>query len=485
MTDVGRPLDTPSEYVEALSRTAQYVAGLTHDANIWDEFTRVAHTFLRTDVAAFVGRRSDGSLVVHGLFVEGPVCPVLDICRPVILQVFESGFLVTESVVFHRPYTVTVLPLTVGSDRHAMIIAHQDSGAPSRDLLNVYLAVAGLMETALSRLASQHLLLRLAGDVPLVLFQLTHYPGDEWRFSYVSHGAAVVLGIDSTALMAVPGRFLDHLPPEVGGDRLAALAPSHPRSRPLVVEMPWPAPDGGSRTLLVKAVGESPADGSVVWDGSIEDITALREAETERARQAERLKDALIQTVQVLSLTVEKRDPYTAGHQRQVAALAAAIGRELDLPADRMEGLYLGGLVHDIGKVAIPAELLSKPSRLTALECELLHTHCQAGYDIIKDVDFPWPIAEMIRQHHERFDGSGYPRGLKGDEILLEARILAVADVIDAMLSHRPYRPKRSLTAARAEIRGGAGASYDPAVAAAALRLLRRSVAARTEFLNT
>jgi putative nucleotidyltransferase with HDIG domain len=139
--------------------------------------------------------------------------------------------------------------------------------------------------------------------------------------------------------------------------------------------------------------------------------------------------------------TLEFRDPYTAGHQRRVGELAKSLAQELGCSDEEVEGVYLAGLIHDLGKVAVPAEILSKPSKLSRLEFDLIKLHSQVGYDILKDITFPWPIAEIVRQHHERLDGSGYPQGLTEKDILFESRILAVADVVEAMSSHRPYRP--------------------------------------------
>lgn len=194
---------------------------------------------------------------------------------------------------------------------------------------------------------------------------------------------------------------------------------------------------------------------------------------TERKRSEESLHGALVATVGAIAATVESRDPYTAGHQRRVADLAAAIAREMELPQKTVEGLHFGALIHDLGKVQVPAELLSKPTRLTKLEFELIKTHPQAGYDIVKEIKFPWPIAEMVHQHHERLDGTGYPQGLKGDAIALEARVLAVADVVEAMASHRPYRPGLGIDVALKEIEDKRGRWFEPAAVDACVRLFR------------
>jgi HD-GYP domain-containing protein (c-di-GMP phosphodiesterase class II) len=186
------------------------------------------------------------------------------------------------------------------------------------------------------------------------------------------------------------------------------------------------------------------------------------------------MRTGLEQAVDAIATTLEMRDPYTAGHQRRVADLAAAIAHELRLPEEQVQAIHLAGTVHDLGKIHIPAEILTKPGKLTELEYKFIKTHPQAGYDILKGIDFPWPVAQMVLQHHERLDGSGYPGGLKDGEIILEARILAVADVVEAMFSHRPYRAGLGLEAALAEITGNRGKLFDPAVVDACVKLLRQ-----------
>jgi len=202
-----------------------------------------------------------------------------------------------------------------------------------------------------------------------------------------------------------------------------------------------------------------------------QNVEELREAKAELERSYVSLSRALSQTVEALAAAAEVRDPYTAGHQRRVTELAVEIAERLGLDEKRIEGLRVASLMHDIGKLAIPAETLSKPSRLTETEYRLIQDHPQTARNILKTVEFPWPIPEIVMQHHERLDGSGYPNGLKGDEILLEARILAVADVVEAMSSHRPYRPARGIDEALAEVREGADTRYDAAVVEACTEL--------------
>ena len=187
------------------------------------------------------------------------------------------------------------------------------------------------------------------------------------------------------------------------------------------------------------------------------------------------LKGSLMKTVEVAMKLSEMRDPYTAGHEKRVAEIAVAISAELGFDTERQQGMRVAGYLHDIGKIIIPAEILSKPSKLNDIEYSLVKYHVQAGYDAIKDVDFPWPVAEVVFQHHERLDGTGYPRGLKGEEIIMEARILSVADVVESMSSHRPYRAELGIEKALAEIERGSGIIYDATVVDACIKLFREN----------
>jgi len=202
-------------------------------------------------------------------------------------------------------------------------------------------------------------------------------------------------------------------------------------------------------------------------------ITARKQTEVELQQTLENLRKAVGATIQVMVSAVEMRDPYTAGHQTRVADLASAITTEMGLPQDKIDGIHMAGSIHDIGKLSIPAEILSKPTKLTNIEFSLIKEHSQKGYDMLKDVESPWPLAEIVYQHHERMDGSGYPRNLKGNEILIEARIMAVADVVESMASHRPYRPALGIDVALEEIETNRGTLYDNTVADACLRLFR------------
>ena len=215
-------------------------------------------------------------------------------------------------------------------------------------------------------------------------------------------------------------------------------------------------------------------DGSgcpVLYEGSMEDVSERRRSQ-EQLRQQLKVTQALFhQTVRSLATTVRFRDSYTAGHQDNVARLAGAMARQMGLPGNTVTGIEVAGQLHDIGKINVPVRYLCKPGRLVGLEWECMKQHAQTGYEILRDIGFPWPVAQWVLAHHERLDGSGYPLGLTGEAIPLEARILAVADVLDAMASNRPYRPALGLEAALAELRLHQGVRYEPQAVDAALAL--------------
>jgi putative nucleotidyltransferase with HDIG domain len=229
--------------------------------------------------------------------------------------------------------------------------------------------------------------------------------------------------------------------------------------------------DGTTFPVEVDVVSVDRGDSQYIL-GIARDITERKNAEGRVTDTLTKLKRSLDGIIQAMATVVEMRDPYTAGHQRRVADLAVGIGREMGLHEDRLEGLRVSGLLHDIGKIAVPAEILSKPGRLTNVEFDIIRGHPEAGHAILAQVDFPWPVAKVALQHHEAMNGSGYPAGLRGDEILLESRILAVADVVEAMASHRPYRPALGIEAALAEVLRERGRRFDPDVADACVRLI-------------
>jgi PAS domain S-box-containing protein/putative nucleotidyltransferase with HDIG domain len=201
------------------------------------------------------------------------------------------------------------------------------------------------------------------------------------------------------------------------------------------------------------------------------DVTERKQAEEEVKRGYEQLQETLISTVHALATTVEMRDPYTAGHQRRTTILACAMAEEMGLTEEQFDGLRMAGLVHDIGKISVPAAILNKPGSLSEIEFNIIKTHPQVGYNILKEIEFSWPVAQIVLQHHERLDGSGYPQGLRGEEIMLEAKILAVADVVEAMASHRPFRPALGIEAALEKIAKNQGILYEPEIVDVCKRL--------------
>jgi PAS domain S-box-containing protein/putative nucleotidyltransferase with HDIG domain len=230
--------------------------------------------------------------------------------------------------------------------------------------------------------------------------------------------------------------------------------------------------DGTPFFASVSAVAVKDDKGNILYyDGIIDDITDRIRAEQDLKNSYTRLKKVLNGTVSALASTTEKRDPYTAGHQHRVTQLAAAIAQEMGFSSDRIDGIKVAGIVHDIGKIHVAAEILNKPVALNDIEMELVKTHCQAGYEILKTIDFPWDVAEIVLQHHERINGSGYPRGLTGEQIMLEAKIIAVADVVEAMVSHRPYRAALSTDMALEEISSNRGVLFDDEIVEICLKL--------------
>jgi putative nucleotidyltransferase with HDIG domain/PAS domain S-box-containing protein len=290
----------------------------------------------------------------------------------------------------------------------------------------------------------------------------------ELRYLYANQQLAASLGCTT-------GELLHKTPEEVWEPEQAAAARSMCEralrgERVDLIER-WPdGPDVRFYRSLVFPIGRG-GEASLLG-GLMFDVTSEHTAEQELKRHAGRLQRTLEGAVLTVGHIVEARDPYTAGHQRRVAELATAIAERVGLSTDETEGLRLAALIHDIGKISVPAEILAKPGRLTETEFTLIKEHSAAGYAIISDIEFEQPVAEIVLQHHERLDGSGYPQGLSGDVIGLEARVLAVADVYEAMVSHRPYRAALTREHAVAELQAGAGARYDAAVVDACLLLV-------------
>ena len=254
-------------------------------------------------------------------------------------------------------------------------------------------------------------------------------------------------------------------------DDQEVIATGRPR---INYEEPQTSPEAKQIWLRTSKVPLRDVDGFIIGVlGTYEDITERKQADERLQQTLESLRKAVSTTINVMVSTVEARDPYTAGHQLKSTDIARAIATEMGLSQEKIEGIRMAGSIHDIGKISIPAEILSKPTKLTDIEFSLIKEHARIGFEMLKDVESPWPLAEIVYQHHERMDGSGYPRKLKGEDICIEARILIVADVVEAMASHRPYRPGLGIDAALAEIEKNRGIFYDCDVADTCLRLFR------------
>jgi PAS domain S-box-containing protein len=253
---------------------------------------------------------------------------------------------------------------------------------------------------------------------------------------------------------------------------LSKLAGTLPPGRNL--DRSYRKKDGTTIPVLIQELLIRDNDGKISGiRTTLQDITERKDAEKKLRDTLDSLRRAFGTTVQVMVSAVEAKDPYTAGHQNRSADLARAIATEMGLPEVMIDAIRMAGSIHDIGKISIPAEILSKPTKLSEIEFAMIKEHPLSGYEILKDVESPWPLAEIVIQHHERMDGSGYPRRLKGNEILMEARILAVADVVESIASHRPYRPALGIDAALEEIGKNSGTLYDETVADACLSLFR------------
>jgi len=285
---------------------------------------------------------------------------------------------------------------------------------------------------------------------------------------YVSPQIEKILGISPEKYKDNPDFWLKHLHDEDRERVLEELKRAHESGKPFISEYRILSTDDRIVWLRDEAVIIKDGEGNPQYlQGVMTDITERKQAE-------ERLKKAMDATIETMSRIIEAKDPYTSGHQHRVCQLAVSLAQELGLTEDKIEGIRIASLIHDIGKIGLPTEILSKPTKLTEIEFGLIKGHSQIGYDILKSIDFSYPIARIVLQHHERLDGSGYPNNSKGDEIFLEARILGVADVVEAMSSHRPYRPALGIDKALGEISQNKGILYDPEVVDTCLKLFKR-----------
>jgi len=288
-------------------------------------------------------------------------------------------------------------------------------------------------------------------------------------FKYINPRAAEIGGFTLDELIDTPfGRYL-------ATEDITTLESTYKRESgtedtPVIFEASVKRKDGTMTSVELSA-------GQIIYQGKpanliiMRDVTDRRKTEEELSLTLGKLRKAMGATIQAMSLTIETRDPYTAGHQKRVSDLARAIATEMKLSSEDIDAIRMAASIHDLGKISIPAEILSKPGKINEFEFRLIQNHPQIGFEILRTIEFPWPIAEIVLQHHERINGSGYPNGLRGEEIHIIARILAVADVVEAMISHRPYRAALTLGEAIHEITKNRGTLYDPDVVDACKRL--------------
>ena len=233
--------------------------------------------------------------------------------------------------------------------------------------------------------------------------------------------------------------------------------------------------DGTPMDCLITSSVFMDDDGNVAgYQGIFRDVTERKNIERRLRDSLAELESALNGSIRLASVAVEKRDPYTAGHQQRVAHLSRAVAKKMGLARAQVEGIFMAGLIHDVGKISVPAEILAKPTRLTDNELNLIKMHPRVGHDILSGIMFPWPLADIVLQHHEKMDGTGYPRGLSGEDIFMEARVICVADVVEAMASDRPYRAGLGVDIAMEEITRGRGTAYDPMVVDSCVELFER-----------
>lgn len=295
------------------------------------------------------------------------------------------------------------------------------------------------------------------------------------RFNRVDVAENGALGLDLFHSDGYDVVVTDVKMPVMDGLEMAKRIKSQREEVPVIVVTAYNETDYFLRAIEVGVdrYVKKPVDPNLLIE-AIYKATQVRFQEKELEKSRQRTFDTLTQTIAALSRAIEKRASYTDSHQKRVSQLATAIAEEMGLPEDQVMGIHLGALIHDIGFISVPAEILVMPGRLDPTQMAIIKTHAQEGAEILGSIDFPWPIADVIHQHHERWDGSGYPVGLKGEDITLEARIVAVADVVEAMSSHRPYRPALGIDAALAEIQENRGKLYDPRAVDCCLNVMEK-----------
>jgi PAS domain S-box-containing protein/putative nucleotidyltransferase with HDIG domain len=306
----------------------------------------------------------------------------------------------------------------------------------------------------------------LVDNIKLGIFRCT--PGLKGKFLEVNKAMEEITGYSRDELFQID---VDALYPDID-DQYPLTHDVTITDWKVIKELSLKKKNGDNITVSISIIAIRFDSGSIqFFDGILDDITERKRVQLQVQHSLDRLQKTIEEIIQAMAYIGEVRDPYTAGHQRRVAQLTCAIARSMGLDSDEYEGLTMAAFVHDIGKILIPADILSKPGNLTKPEFDIIKDHTRIGYEILKNIEFPWPIANIVLQHHERMNGSGYPSGISGDKIILEARILAVADVVEAMSSHRPYRPALGVEKALAEINMNRSTLYDAEVVDTCLKI--------------
>ena len=372
------------------------------------------------------------------------------ICIPIVFEQESMGVLMVDNIHSKRPLTESDMSLLMG-------IAPQ-------------VAISITNATFFERTrASEERFRALSENAPDIIYTLN----DHGAFTYVNPAWERILGHPKEEVI---GQYFVKFVKEERSRKFTQAFKRIRDKKQLAVDLYGAIlhKDGSERLFNMSGAPNIDADGKVVGAvGTFKDVTDLTRSEAELQISFNKLQMAMSSTINAISLIVESRDPYTAGHQRRVASLAIAIAEEMKLSEDRIDKIRMGGLIHDIGKIYIPAEILTKPGRLSKIEFDMMKSHPEVGYKILQQVDFIPPIAQMVYQHHERMDGSGYPLGISGDDILLESRIIAVADSVEAMASHRPYRPALGIEKALEMILNKKGKSYDSQIVDACVTLFK------------
>jgi putative nucleotidyltransferase with HDIG domain len=294
------------------------------------------------------------------------------------------------------------------------------------------------------------------------------------RIGYVNPGMKKFLNVDPKSDNILEGELLKNIP-ILQNTALIDLLGELKNGHEIASDIDLQSDDNEIIHLAMRGVpffDDDDFSGAVLL---FNDITENIVAKQKLRESFEMLQKSTGDIIQAMSSTSEMRDPYTAGHQKRVKELAVAIGKQMNISKEQLEGLKFAGIIHDIGKISVPSDILSKPGKINTMEFEVIKSHSQVGYDLLSKIEFPWPISEIVHQHHERMDGSGYPNGLSGDDILLEARILAVADVVESMTSHRPYRAALGIDKALNEIELHKDNFYDSSVVEACVTLFREN----------